>query len=103
MTAEKIRADAIDRVARELSRLLDSRDDLTVLAGWAERIIDALGDHVSVADWQPGRWYRLRDPDGRLWMESSDREENEMEARRTGYPLERTWDRIERRWRTEAA
>lgn len=51
--------------------------------------------------WIPGRWYRLRTPDGKLWMETSDREEVMEEARRTGYPLQRQYRREEMEWRLE--
>ena len=34
-------------------------------------------------EWQPGRWYRIMNPDGTLWMETSDPFEAEAESLRT--------------------
>lgn len=54
---------------------------------WAER------------DWQPGRWRQVRQPDGSVWMETSDGEEAEAEARKQGWPLYRLWECRETEWR----
>lgn len=59
------------------------------LAGMRERI----------GDWEPGRWHQVRRPDGSLWMETSDREEAEAEARRQGWPLYRLWECRGSEWR----
>ena len=50
-------------------------------------------------EWQPTRWYRIMQPDGGLWMETSDPEEARDEAERTGRPLQRLWSRTESEWR----
>ncbi len=50
-------------------------------------------------EWKPGRWYRLRQPDGSLWMETSDRDEALAEAEKTGWPLERLYVNTRTEWR----
>lgn len=52
------------------------------------------------ADWEPGRWWRVTEPDGRLWCETSV-EREAREALRPGDCLERQWVRSESEWRTE--
>jgi hypothetical protein len=51
--------------------------------------------------WDAGRWYRVLDDDGKLWMETSDPQEARDEAIKTGYRLERLWVRTEYEWRSE--
>ena len=51
--------------------------------------------------WEPGRWYRLRQPDGTLWMETSNPNEARAEAERTGWPLERLYAKTQAEWRYE--
>lgn len=51
--------------------------------------------------WEPGRWYRVRKPDGSLWMETSDRHEAATEAEKTGWPLERLYVNTRSEWRKE--
>lgn len=53
-------------------------------------------------DWQPGRWRQVRQPDGSLWMETSDGDEAEAEARKQGWPLYRLWECHDTEWRLEA-
>jgi hypothetical protein len=53
-------------------------------------------------DWKPGRWCQVRQPDGSLWMETSDHEEAEAEAREQGWPLYRLWECRETEWRIVA-
>ena len=53
--------------------------------------------------WKPGRWYRILDPDGGLWMETSDAEEAREASRQTGWPLEREWRCELSEWRAEPA
>ena len=51
-----------------------------------------------MADWQPGRWWRVTSPDGELWCETSD----EAEARkmmRPGDKIERLWRKTVEEWR----
>lgn len=55
------------------------------------------------SDWVPGRWYRVRKPDGSLWMETSDRHEAVTEAEKTGWPLERLYVNTRSKWRKEPA
>lgn len=48
--------------------------------------------------WMMGRWWRVVDPDGSLWCETS----NEQEARsfmREGDRLYKLWVREEQEWR----
>lgn len=48
---------------------------------------------------EPGRWWRVIAPDGSLWSESSDEEEN-RECMRPGDTLQRIFDSvIAREWR----
>jgi hypothetical protein len=54
-----------------------------------------------MGEWQPGRWYRINSPEGKLWMETSDPDEARAEARRTGWPLLRQWRREDNEWRPE--
>ena len=51
--------------------------------------------------WEPGRWYRIRQPDGTLWMETSSRSEAQAEAEETGWPLERLYVNTRTEWRVE--
>jgi alkylated DNA nucleotide flippase Atl1 len=55
-------------------------------------------------DWKRTRWWRVIAPDGSLWCESSDEEEN-RESMRPGDTLECLWRRehIEQEWREEDA
>lgn len=65
-----------------------TRDALRVMA---DGILETL-------DWQPTRWWRAIDPDGRLWAESS----NEAEIRARARPndtVQRLWERVDRVWR----
>ncbi|KIA63016.1 hypothetical protein [Nocardia vulneris] len=50
---------------------------------------------------QPGRWYRILQPDGELWMETSDPDEVHRESQRTGWPVERLYERHESEWRAD--
>lgn len=52
-------------------------------------------------EWTAGRWYRILDPNGKLWMETSDPEEVFTEAGATGWPVLRQWRREETEWRRE--
>lgn len=54
-----------------------------------------------MTDWQPGRWYRINQPDGRVWCETSDREEIQREHEKTGWPIYRFWQRTDSEWRPE--
>lgn len=51
--------------------------------------------------WEPGRWYRIRQPDGTLWMETSNGDEARREAKKTGWPLERLYVKTQTEWRDE--
>ncbi|WP_280411340.1 hypothetical protein [Nocardia asiatica] len=53
-----------------------------------------------MSDWTPTKWFRIRQPDGSLWMETSDEEEARRMANETGRPLERHWQKVEEEWRT---
>jgi len=48
----------------------------------------------SAIEYQPGRWWRIRKPDGTLWLETSSESEAREEARETGLPLERQWNPV---------
>lgn len=50
-------------------------------------------------EWQPGRWWRVCDANGRLMMETSDAEEAREYALSTGLTLERIWVRKEQEFR----
>ncbi len=53
---------------------------------------------ADMSDWEPGRWWRVLDPDDKLWCETSD----EREARasmREGDTLYRLYVKNEREWR----
>lgn len=56
-----------------------------------------------VTEWTPGRWYRVLQPDGSIWMETSDPEEAHAEAAAKGWPLLRQWRWERTEWRTEDA
>lgn len=51
--------------------------------------------------WSSTRWLRILDPNGRLWMESSDEEEVRKESERTGWPMERLWHNDIKVWKRE--
>lgn len=52
---------------------------------------------MSDTEWTPGRWWRVLDPQGHVWAESSD--EAEVRASmRPGDRLERAEKRTEWRW-----
>lgn len=52
-----------------------------------------------MSEFEPGRWYRINQPDGRLWMETSDPDEVFRESAKSGWPVERLWERTEYEWR----
>jgi hypothetical protein len=52
-------------------------------------------------EWVPGRWYRVLQPDGDLWMETSDPGEARPEAERKGWRLFRQWRWERTEWRPE--
>ena len=52
-----------------------------------------------MAEWRPGRWYRIVRPDGSLWMETSSREEAESESLAPGYTLQQLWVTTKSEWR----
>ena len=54
-----------------------------------------------MTNWQPGRWWRVVDHDGRVWMETSNEHEAKHEAAIKKYKLFRTWHRSEEEWRAE--
>ena len=45
--------------------------------------------HVVHGHWEPGRFWRVIDHDGGIWMESSNKAEAVNEAREKGYDLQR--------------
>ncbi|WP_162958763.1 hypothetical protein [Nocardia yunnanensis] len=53
-----------------------------------------------MSDWTPAKWFRVREPDGSLWIETSDEDEARQAATETGWPLERHWRKVEEEWRT---
>lgn len=50
--------------------------------------------------WFRARWWRVIDPDGSLWCETSD-EDEARESMRPGDTLQSMWMREERQWRDE--
>lgn len=52
-------------------------------------------------EWEPRRWYRICQPDGTLWMETSSHREAQAEAEKTGWPLERLYVNTRIEWRPE--
>lgn len=53
-----------------------------------------------MADWQPTRWWRALNPDGKLWAESSDTEEIHAHARPRDR-VQQLWERTDRAWADE--
>lgn len=47
----------------------------------------------SQGDWEPGCWYTVLDPDGKLWLETSNRQEA-VDRMRPGDTLYRQWKRV---------
>lgn len=45
--------------------------------------------HVVHGHWEPGRFWRVLDHDGKVWMETSNKAEAVNEAREKGYDLQR--------------
>jgi hypothetical protein len=72
-----------------------SRFVVRKLLAEVERLRARLGE----IEMQPGRWRRIRRPDGSLWMETSDHGEAQAEAERTGWPLERLYVGTLTEWR----
>jgi hypothetical protein len=58
-----------------------------------------VGGSMAKHDWVPGRWYRVLQPDGSLWMETSDREEAQQEAEAKGWPVFQQWRCESTKWR----
>jgi hypothetical protein len=52
--------------------------------------------------WYQTRWWRVIDPDGELWGESSDGDEM-LEAMRPGDTLQQLWAREDKEWRDAPA
>jgi hypothetical protein len=80
--------------------------DCVACHGWncaaeALAIAEQLRAKLAAADaeWKPGRWYRIHQPDGTLWMETSDRREAQADADETGWPLERLYVSTRNEWR----
>lgn len=55
--------------------------------------------HTEFGQWEPGRWYRMFDANGNLWMETSDPEEIQREHEKTGWPILRQWIKTDKKWR----
>jgi len=81
-----------DFVVQELGR------GVAELAGAVERARARLAETGEV-EMEPGRWRRIRRPDGSLWMETSDGDEAQAEAEKTGWPLERQYIGTRTEWR----
>lgn len=50
-------------------------------------------------EWEPGRWWNVVGPDGKLWCGTSDEDEARSHMR-PGDELHRQWVRHETEWRT---
>lgn len=57
--------------------------------GPAERPFIPDAEHTILGHWEPGRWYRVLDNEGGLWMETSNPDEARDAAREHGYRLQR--------------
>lgn len=69
---------------------------------WHDDVPDDLADKViaivrDAVPWQPGRWWSVIGPDGRLWCGTSDEAEARA-AMRPGDTLKRQETRTEERW-----
>lgn len=58
----------------------------------------ALADARPAGEWVAGRWWRVLDPAGAVWCETSD-EQEARERLRPGDRLQRSWERREAQWR----
>lgn len=58
-----------------------------------------LAETERLNDMVPGRWFRVRKPDGSLWCETSDGEEARETSKETGWPLERLFVSQRSEWR----
>jgi hypothetical protein len=110
--AEQLRAD-ITRARHEsevcvivhipvLESLLAEVGRLTAeLAKATSRVAELEGERreQQSAEWEPSRWYRVTQPNGDLWMETSDREEAVNAAHKTGWELTRLWRSESYEWR----
>jgi hypothetical protein len=81
--------------------LLAEVDRLTAeLAKATSRVAEIEGEREQQsAEWEPSRWYRVTQPNGDLWMETSDREEAVNAAHKTGWELTRLWRSESHAWR----
>lgn len=62
--------------------------------------IDALLAEVErLNEMVPGRWFRVMQPNGKLWCETSDEEEAREASKETGWPLERLFVSQRSEWR----
>lgn len=52
-------------------------------------------------DWKESRWFRIRQPDSSLWMETSNYVEALEESRRMNWPIETLYKREEWEWRVD--
>ncbi len=52
-------------------------------------------------EFQPGRWWRVLQPNGKLWAETSDGEEAREIAKEKGWQLQRQWYSERTEWRNE--
>jgi hypothetical protein len=50
-------------------------------------------------EFTPTGWFRVRNPEGRLWAETSSLAEAMRAHRETGWPIEQLWERVETEWR----
>lgn len=85
-----------ETVYRALAEEHQKRGD-KLSAQLAER--DARLAEIGEIEMEPGRWRRIRRPDGSLWMETSNHNEAQAEAERTGCPLERLYVGTRSEWR----
>jgi hypothetical protein len=56
------------------------------------------GDHNN--SWKPGGWWRVVEPDGGIWCETSD-EQEARDSMRPGDTLERLYGQAASQWMTE--
>jgi hypothetical protein len=54
----------------------------------------------SDGEWKPGGWWRVVEPDGAIWSETSD-EQEARDSMRPGDTLERLYGKAESQWMAE--
>lgn len=94
-----------DKLLEELSYVTGEPTGGVISAECALKVLTILEElgwrKAPAPEWTPGRWYRVLSPDGKLWMETSDRDEAAAEATAKGWPLQHLWRSEQTEWRLE--